>query len=71
MTSLIFVAGCASGPCSNQVQNEQVTPVSSAASSPAPESTVIRIYKEDGSLQCEQTKGVSLASMEAQLKKME
>lgn len=66
LLSSLLVA-CATGRCANQVKSNDTSGVVSATSAADP--SVIRVSKEDGSLQCDKGKGIALATMENQLKK--
>lgn len=62
---LIFSTGCVSGNCRNQTDFKQVVTAETAL--PTPSAEKLKVYKEDGSLQCGMGKAVSLAEMQKQI----
>lgn len=69
-TFAFILTACAAGPCPQQAHTGEKPPtVASATSTASDAPTKIRIFKADGSLQCEKAKTIELKTMEAELKK--
>lgn len=68
-TILLLGVACSNTHCRRKAEVAQVvTPAEAAAKTPADPAAKIRVYKYDGSLQCQPGKGVSVDKMAEELK---
>lgn len=76
LSGFLFFLGCQSTPCSIQdrtVDAADVKAVDAKVAALKKDSSMknVKIYKPDGSLQCNQGKAISLKEMEAELKEIQ
>lgn len=71
LTAALALSACKAGPCPQQARTGEKPParVESATSSASSDQTKIRVFKADGSKQCQKSKTTDLKVAEAELKK--